>query len=259
MSQWIIANTASIVIWVGALCTLGLYTILYKENKIYRLFEHIYLGLAMGFLIAQTWTKVLLPKWWVPMWDKGEWWLIFALFAGLFYYFIFIPKFNWLARMMIGFFLGVTAGRAFQVFANDTWPQIVSSFRPIFPKLSGTALSPAQVQAEIITSINNLIFLIILITVMTYFFFSIEQKNPALKRSARIGRYMLMFTFGAIFGSTMMARLSLLIDRMDMIMNTFGNEIGGPGVAFGILMALAALVLFLTYRDSKREKESGGN
>ncbi len=66
--------------------------------------------------------------------------------------------------------------------------------------------------------LNNLLFLFIVISVMTYFFFSFEQKGPV-AGVARMGRYLLMFAFGAIFGSTVMARMSLLIGRTDFLIN----------------------------------------
>ena len=258
MEKWLTQHTALFIACAGALCTLGLYTILYKENKIYRLFEHIYLGLATGFLIAQTWTKVLLPNWWTPMWTKGEWWLIFGLIVGLFYYFIFSKKYSWLARLVIGFFLGVTAGRAFQVFANDTWPQIASSFKPVIPHsvIPETAAHKAIPALTVVAAVNNLIFIVILISVMSYFFFSFEQKNPVIKGSARMGRWLLMFTFGAIFGSTMMARLALLIDRVDFLLNDFGPFVGGPTVVFGILIILTVLLLFLSLRVKQHGSEN---
>jgi hypothetical protein len=41
----------------------------------------------------------------------------------------------------------------------------------------------------------------------------LEQRG-AVARVSRLGRYLLMFAFGAIFGSTVMARLSLFIGRL---------------------------------------------
>jgi hypothetical protein len=68
-------------------------------------------------------------------------------------------------------------------------------------------------------SLSNILFVIIIISVMTYFFFSFEQRNKALRTTARTGRLFLMFAFGAIFGSTVMARMALLIDRVWFLMN----------------------------------------
>lgn len=261
MSVWIAEHKQLLILWVGALCTLGLYTVLYKENKIYRLFEHIFLGLATGYTLAITWTDILLPKWWEPMWNGGKWGYIFLLTIGLCYYFIYSKKNSWIARLVIGFFLGVGAGQQFQSFVGETWPQIVKNFRPVLPHdaIAKTADHPAIKAVSWPMALNNLIFLIVLLCVMSYFFFSFEQKHPVLKGSAKLGRWLMMFSFGAIFGSTIMARLALLIDRMDSLMNDFGGQVFGPrvgpGLIFGVLMALCALVLVLVYRDKQKPGE----
>ena len=70
-SPWLAAHTSTLVAWIGAICTLGLYSILYKENKVYRLFEHLFLGLATGYMVALSWNDVLLPKWWKPLLGPG--------------------------------------------------------------------------------------------------------------------------------------------------------------------------------------------
>ena len=44
---------------------------------------------------------------------------------------------------------------------------------------------------------------------------------------AKIGIYFLMITFGSSFGYTIMARISLLIGRMDFLLFDFGNVLRG--------------------------------
>jgi hypothetical protein len=155
----------------------------------------------------------------------------------------------------------VGAGQTFQGFVGDTWPQIVTSFRPVIAHaaIAKTADHPAIKAVGWPDAVNNLIFLMVLLCVMSYFFFSFEQKHPVLKGSAKLGRWLMMFSFGAIFGSTIMARLALLIDRMDSLMNDFGGRVFGftlgPWVMFFVLMILSALVLFLVYRDKNRPEE----
>ncbi len=240
-------------IWLGTFCTLGLFSILYRENKLYRFFEHLFLGISMGYLMGNVWTDTLRPKWWIPLWDKGEWWQAGVLIFGLFYYLIFFKKVSWIARLSIGFILGASSGLAFQGFVNDYWPQIPTSFKPLWPHQAiydktGLLVSKAL---SVPDAINNLIFMTILVCVMSYFFFSIEQNNRVLKRSAQAGRWMMMFTFGAIFGSTMMARIALLIDRLDFLVNDFGSHIGGQGVMFTLLLFLCGAVIFLAQRTDK--------
>ena len=39
----------------GVIATIGLYSVLYKENKFYRFFEHLFLGLASGWALVALW------------------------------------------------------------------------------------------------------------------------------------------------------------------------------------------------------------
>ena len=52
------------------------------------------------------------------------------------------------------------------------------------------------------------------VAVLTYFFFSFEQKAKAVRGTAQLGRWLLMVAFGAIFGATIMNRFVLMIDRI---------------------------------------------
>ena len=261
MTNWLITNADKLTLWVGAICTIALYSALYKENRFYRLFEHIFLGLATGFLVAQTWTDVLLPKWWKPMWDEGRWYFIFIAIFGAFYYFIFSQKHSWISRIIIGFYLGVASGQAFQVYANDFWPQIQASFKPIIPHGAVTIAGKAVKALSPADAVNNIIFMVIVFCVMMYFFFSFEQKNPIVKSSAKLGRWMMMFTFDAIFGATIMARLALLIDRIDYLLNEFGaqvfGEASGPKIVFMMLLVLMGIVLYLAFKKDNTSPDEG--
>lgn len=252
-SPWLADHLIVMSIWLGALCTLGLYSVLYKENELFRFFEHVFLGLATGYLIANTWTDVLQPKWWKPMHDEGQWWYVLAMVAGLLYYFIFSKKYNWMARLIIGFFLGVASGQSFQSFVNGVWPQIPTSFKPIIPHgvVTDAAGKVLYKAVSVPDAINNVLFMVILLCVMSYFFFSFELKNKALKGSAQLGRWLLMFAFGAIFGSTIMARLALLIDRMDYMVNEVGGTMGphGPMIMNFVMVGLGILLIVLALRS----------
>lgn len=257
-SPWLAAHLETLQLWFGMLCTLGLFSILYRENKVYRFFEHLFLGISMGYLIVSSYTDNILPKFWEPFW-KGEWWLIFTVIIGLFYYFIFSQKYSWLARLVIAFFLGITSGRAFKAYVNDYWPQIPSSFKPVVPHGAFTAADGTKI-AELSWSgaVNNVIFMIILLCVMSYFFFSFEQKHSVLKNTAKWGRWLLMFAFGAIFGSTIMGRLALLIDRVTFLLKGFGggaiHKDYGAWIMFGVMVVLTGMVLYLTRKNAAKEE-----
>ena len=204
-----LTSPQGVMIWLGALATLALYSILYRENPLYRIAEHAFLGLATGYGLYAIWSQVLYPKWWAPLAGSvaggepgGAWPWALALVPGLMYYTIYSRRLNWMSRTIMMTMMGFEAGLAFRSWAGRYMPQIGNSFRPIF-----------EPSAPFINW-NNLIFIITLVSVMTYFFFSFEHRAKPVRKTADLGRWLMMIAFGAMFGSTVMARLSLFIGRL---------------------------------------------
>ena len=72
--------------WLSALITLMLFSILYKENPIYRIAEHLYVGASAAHGIVTTWNNTIKPAI-LTMPDKGTWWEIIPMAIGLLIYF----------------------------------------------------------------------------------------------------------------------------------------------------------------------------
>lgn len=243
---------------LGVVATVGLYSVLYRENKFYRFWEHVFLGLAAGWTIVATWSQTLHPSWWLKMTGNvaqpgipaqpGYWAWIFLGFLGLMGYFVFSRKHNWMSRVPIGIILGLWSGQQVEVWWRTYGPQIRDSMKPLVPTtwesvfVPGTAnMADAQkavVNANLYPSeaLSNLVFVFTLLAVLSYFLFSFELKNKVMTTMTTSGRWLLMIGFGAIFGSTVMMRFTLLIDRMyfiwiewfeKQVLGLFGG--GGPG------------------------------
>lgn len=208
-----------LVIWIGAACTLGLYSILYRENKVSRFFEHLFIGLGTGYLVVVTWTDTLKPRWWDPIATGGQWWWAAAIPAGLLFYTVYSRRHAWMSRLIFGLFFGLTAGQAFQAYAAVQFPLIRSAMDVPLINPPAAHAPGAYWLTPFSATINNWLFLIIVISVMSYFFFSYRQSNRVVAGTSRLGRYLLMFAFGSIFGSTIMARLSLLIGRIYFLLH----------------------------------------
>ncbi len=170
----------------------------------FRFFEHLFLGLAAGYSVQVTWTDALRPQWWDPMVKDGQWYWVIAAPISLMFYGIYTRNFAWQARLLFGFIFGMVTGTIFQAFGSKYGPQVSGSFKPILPSAT---TSPA-------VAFDNLLFIVIILCVSCYFFFAFEQNKIILKRGATAGRWFLMIAFGAVFGSTIMTREALLIDRI---------------------------------------------
>jgi hypothetical protein len=97
--------------------------------------------------------------------------------------------------------------------------------------------------------LNAIIILIGVSSVLFYFFFSIEHSGAG-KAVARTGILFLMISFGAGFGYTVMARMSLLIGRLTDLIEFSDTSYGRPTVWLSLLTVGA---LFLLARRGREQ------
>jgi hypothetical protein len=140
------------------------------------------------------------------------------------------------SRIPIGIMLGLFSAEQISVWFNRYGSQIGDSLRPIMPTTWDSLTRPAtqgltperiaEINGQVYLSqaITNIIFIVTLLSVVSYFLFSFEIKNKFMVRFTTVGRWLLMIGFGAIFGSTVMMRFSLLIDRMYFIWIEFFKQ-----------------------------------
>jgi hypothetical protein len=218
---------------LGGIATIAIFSFLVKENSFYRFFEHIFIGIAAGYVPIYSMRNDLWPRVLEPMlgmniivfpdgtksanYDASYLLYLMPLSFGLLYYSIYSKKYSWLAKIVIGFQLGASAGFAFQGFFAAIIPQIVGSFKPLVVFSNGTLDSLA--------SFNNIVFVFTLFVVMAYFFFTFRAQDGVLSSISISGRWMMMICFGAFFGSTVMARLSLLVERLQFLIQDWFQAI----------------------------------
>jgi len=217
---------AFLTIFVGGLATLAIFSFLIKENAFYRLFEHIFIGIATGLGVVQgvryfLWPQILVPLFGLDIvaYPDGSYskpynglvlLYLLPLCFGLLYYFIYSRRHGWLAKIVIGFSLGASAGLSFKGFFAEMIPQLVGSFKPLLV-MNGEEIG-------IWESSSNIIFVFTLLAVMYYFFFSIRNDSGVSKKFSASGRWLMMICFGSFFGSTVMARLALLVERLQFLL-----------------------------------------
>jgi len=187
-------------------------------------------------MIVALWTEQLKEGWYDKMIGTsgpgatdGNWLWAILLPIGLMGYFVFSKRHAWMSRVPIGIILGLWSGQQVQIWYNRYGPQIADSIKPVIPTTWDSLTVPTtaglpKAQADAITNnvylsqaITNLIFIFTLLAVFSYFLFSFDFKSRFVRGITTTGRYLLMIGFGAIFGSTVMMRFSLLIDRMYFI------------------------------------------
>jgi hypothetical protein len=197
-------------IWISALLSLAVFSFLYKDNPLYRFAEHLFVGVANGYAVTFYWHNILMPTLFDPLFRQGRLLYIIPFIIGILYFTRFIPKVSWLVRIPIGITIGYYVGASI--------PATVQAF--IIKQIQGTILTPHNFQAWNAGSWGIAWSVIVFIGVLcslSYFYFSKEHKG-ALGVTSKIGIVFVMIGFGAAFGYTVMARISLLIGRLQFIL-----------------------------------------
>jgi hypothetical protein len=197
-------------VWIAAILTLAIFSFLYRENTLYRIAEHLYVGLANGYAITFYWHRILMPSLITPVGNDPhiltKVWLIAVAIVGALYFTRFIPRISWLVRIPIAITLGYGAGASM--------PRAVDA--EIIQQLRATIITRAQF-AHWDTALWAIIILVGVIATISYFFFSAERKG-ILKPVSYVGIVFIMVGFGASFGYTVMARISLFIGRLQFLL-----------------------------------------
>lgn len=197
-------------VWVAGLLTLAIYSFLYKDNPVYKVAEYIFVGMSAGYWAAFLWWNYAYPNLFEPL-AAGHYWNIIPILMGLMMFTQLSRRTSWLVRFPLTFVLGVSLG--LQIVAaveGDMVPQITGTFSPF-------AKGALFVTYDFWTSVGYIVLLVGVLATITYFFFSREHKG-FLGASSKLGIYFLMVAFGASFGYTVMARISLLFGRLHFLL-----------------------------------------
>lgn len=193
--------------WIAAFMTLGILSFLYRDNPYFRFTEALFAGVSLGYYVGIVMDNTLIPNLFTPLVKdfSANYLLLLPAALGILLYSRYIPSIAWLGRFSLAAYIGYYAGVAMlQKLHGEVLPQI----KDTFVALSGFGFE----------TFNNLIVAVGVLSVLVYFFFSVEHKG-VLKPVSKLGIYFIMLSFGAAFGYTVMGRISLLIGRMNFLVN----------------------------------------
>lgn len=123
--------------WVGAIFTLAIYTYLWKENPVFRLTEHIYAALSVGYSLAYYWHGTLKPAFTENIAKQKEYYLILAVLVALLIYTRYFPKVAWLARIPMSIWVGYGVGYVLSMIPAPFLTQVTNSFTKFVPANPG--------------------------------------------------------------------------------------------------------------------------
>jgi len=183
--------------WVAAFLTLCIFSFLYKDNPFYKFAEYLFIGVTAGYTIPLTWEMAFIPYVYRPLFLQHKFILLIPAFIGILYIFTFNRKLNWLSRYPIAFGMGMVGmGVPLSMHAS------------VLVQMRG-AMIPIE-------NINALLVFIGTITILLYFYFS-KAHTGSYGKIVKVGIWYMMIGFGASFGYTVMARISLLIGRVQFL------------------------------------------
>jgi hypothetical protein len=207
-------------IWVAAFLTLCILSFLYRDNPFYRLAEHLLVGLSTGYFFLVLYFQVFKPNVVERLGTSyGEDWVDFGmtiLIAILGLLMLsrlpvpFLRPYGWLSRWPMALVVGFASGVAIPTTIEaDIMRQVMGAVGvSIIP-----GSNPFASTGAFFLMAGNIVLVLGTISALVYFFFSMPHRG-VVGGGAKIGIWVLMLGFGASFGYTVMARLSLFIGRV---------------------------------------------
>jgi len=225
-----------VIAWIGGVLTLMIFSFLYKDNPFYKFAEHLFVGISAAYWMTVGFWSTLVPNLFgklAPQWTirtfpeigidptaEPDLFYLVAGVLGLFMLARLIHPIAWLSRWALAFIVGWAAGTNLTRFMqSDFIKQVDNTIIPLYVTHAGGGL-------DITGTLTNVVVVVGVVCGLAYFFFSAPHKG-VLGGASRIGIWVLMITFGASFGFTVMARISLLTRRLDKLFELIRHP-GGP-------------------------------
>lgn len=216
----------TIGVWIAGLLTLCVLSFLWGDNVFYKVAESIVIGSSAAYVMVAAFWPMLVERlmgnivpgaiaaWSNPGLSGAEPNYIYLLpfILCILLLWRLAPRGGWIARWPLAFFIGATAGfRLIGHLEADFIVQIRAAIVPLWVK-------NANGQFDLWMSLTNIIMTVGVLSTLTYFFFSVEHKG-VVGKTARLGIWFLMITFGVGFGLTVMGRIALIAERFQFLVD----------------------------------------
>jgi hypothetical protein len=198
------ANLTVPQVWIGALVTIGLWTwLIDRQNPVFELLQHLYIGLSFAYSIALQWHSYLKPA--LVKLEHGQWAYVVPVLLGLMIYTRYFKPVDFLSRWAVAYFVGYGAGYVLAFQPAVFLGQVSGSFVHLWGSDAGAVLA------------KNWLFFLLLVASLAYFLFTVSRERGVVRYGSGIGRYAIMIALGAGFGATILYRYSLLFGRVYFI------------------------------------------
>lgn len=263
MTEHVTTNTI-VIAWIAGGLTLIMFSFLYKDNPLFKLGEHLYVGLSVGYGLVYAWFSIIWPdlvnplyravtaafgrQWKPPLESYETLWLLVPFIFSILMLTRFYGKTSWLSRWSFAFITGAVSGMAI--------PYVISAqiFKQLVPTLQSLYQPGANIWMTILDTSAIIIILAGVVAVLIYFFFSTEHKKTV-GVIARIGVFYMMVSFGASFGYTVMGRETLAIMRFSDLVKWGKADFKYASIILFLVIAII-IILWEVFRRKEPAKES---
>ena len=235
--------------WVAVILTLFVFSYLLGDNALYRLAEHIFVGVAVGYAAVVVFHNVLVPKLLAPIFEAvraRDWYQFQLLLLPLALGLLLMTKsfkrarpVSWWGSFSVALLLGVGGALA------------------IGGALLGTLLPQVDAAADVTRYVSGygpglglfsgFVVLVGTTGVLLHFHFGAsrdeqDQRSATLSSSkgrlaeladwlvqtwGGLGRWFIFIAFGALLATTFMSRLSFLVGRIQFLLDAVRGLVGG--------------------------------
>ena len=251
--------------------TLAVFSFLYRDNPLYRFAEHVFVGVAAGYGLVVEFHTVIMPNLVRPLRDEGlgglfhqqvhvgPLLLVIPAILGGMTFLKFGTRTAWLARWPMAVVIGYFSGAAIIGSAQgDLIPQIQANLIPMVKSGSMQGFIDHPGLFTLLDVLYNPILIVGTFCCLIYFFFSKEHRGVT-GGAAMIGIWFLMVSFGASYGSTVMTRVSLFLERAYFLLKEHTLLPGGGDLANWKITAVVALLVvgfLIAYRMKTGPEEA---
>lgn len=216
---------------IAAGLTLVMYSFLYRDNPLFKIAENLFVGVALGYEAIIVWKQSLRPEIVDPLFrapTQAAFWSELGaravpILLGVLLMTRVAKKYGWLSRYSYAVIIGWSAGLGIFLEADSRiLRQLKAALAPLQKSVSAEArnlevFSGVWFSQVALPIVGEIVVLVGTVTVLFYFFFSVEHKRLG-RATSKTGISFLMVAFGAMFGYTVMGRLALLIQRVDFLL-----------------------------------------
>jgi len=196
----------TLMTWVAAILTLMILSFLWKENKFYRVAEHVGVGAAAGHGTL-TAIKSIQISCLTPL-QNGQLILVIPLILGLMVFLRLTKEFGWASRYPMMFMTGTGIGVMLGAIMEG---QIIGLLK--------VTIADIFVNNAFL-AFSALITLVGFVTTLSYFIFT-KEHTGGLGLSARIGRVFIMVSFACNWSAEMIYYLGLIVSAFMFLINTW--------------------------------------